>query len=56
MGDDELVATSVAEHEAIAACAGSGERGEAARLLGEHWDRSRDATLADFHERGACAR
>jgi DNA-binding GntR family transcriptional regulator len=53
MGDDTLVATSIAEHEAIAARLGSGERSEAVRLLREHWDRSRQATLAHFHEHGA---
>jgi DNA-binding GntR family transcriptional regulator len=52
MGDDDLVATSIAEHAAIAACLGAGERGEAVRLLGVHWDRSRQATLANFHEHG----
>lgn len=51
MGDDDLVATSIAEHEAIAARLGSGERSEAVRLLREHWDRSRKATLAYYHER-----
>ena len=56
MGDDSLVATSVSEHEAIAARLGSGERSEAVRLLREHWDRSRQATLARFHEGGGCPR
>jgi len=55
MGDDALVAKSVAEHEAIASSLGAGERGEAVRLLGEHWDRSREATLANFHRRGGGA-
>jgi DNA-binding GntR family transcriptional regulator len=52
MGDDALVATSVGEHETIASRLGSGERGEAVRLLREHWDRSRQATLACFQESG----
>ncbi len=53
MKKDHLVAQSVAEHGAIAASLAAGKREEAVRLLGEHWDRCAQATLADFRERGA---
>jgi Transcriptional regulators len=48
MQDERLVAESVAEHEAIALTLGRGDRDGAQRLLGEHWDRCTEATLADF--------
>jgi DNA-binding GntR family transcriptional regulator len=48
MQDDELVAESASEHDAIAASLAGGDRRQAVRLLGAHWDRCRKATLADF--------
>jgi len=48
MQDDELVADSVAEHDAITASLERGEKAEALRLLRAHWERCTQATLADF--------
>ena len=52
MKNDCLVAESVAEHAAIADCLGNGEKDKAVRLLGEHWERCAEATLADYKRRG----
>jgi DNA-binding GntR family transcriptional regulator len=49
MQDEALVSESVAEHDAIAAALGEGDKKGAVRLLGTHWDRCADATLSDFH-------
>ena len=48
MQDEELVATSVGEHNAIALAMEKGDRPSALRLLGSHWERCTAATLADF--------
>jgi DNA-binding GntR family transcriptional regulator len=48
MQDEELVTASVCEHNAIAGALEGGERREALRLLGAHWERCSAATLADF--------
>src|SRR5512142_3106312 len=48
MMDEALVAASAAEHEAIAEAMARGDRAEAARLLGAHWERCTQATLAGF--------
>ena len=52
MRDDTLVVESVAEHNAIAKCMERGDRREAVRLLGDHWDRCTTVTLADFLANG----
>ena len=52
MRDDTLVVESVAEHNAIAKCMERGDRREAVRLLGDHWDRCTKVTLADFLANG----
>jgi len=52
MKNDHLVAQSVAEHEAIAACLAGGDRQGAVRRLGEHWERCAEATLTDYRVRG----
>jgi DNA-binding GntR family transcriptional regulator len=55
MQDDELVAESASEHDAIAASLAGGDRRQAVRLLGAHWDRCSEATLADFLASGVTA-
>lgn len=52
MRDEALVSESVAEHDAIAASLGGGDRGKAVGLLQAHWDRCTAATLADFLANG----
>ena len=52
MRDDTLVLESVAEHNAIAKSMKRGDRKEAVRLLGDHWDRCTKVTLADFLANG----
>jgi DNA-binding GntR family transcriptional regulator len=48
MRDDELVSESVAEHDSITLALGRGDRREAVRLLGAHWERCNQVTLSDF--------
>jgi DNA-binding GntR family transcriptional regulator len=48
MQDEGLVSQSVAEHDSIASVLEKGEKKQALRLLGAHWDRCSAATLADF--------
>lgn len=48
MQDDELVAESAAEHDAIALSLKDGDRRKAVRLLAAHWKRCSEATLSDF--------
>jgi DNA-binding GntR family transcriptional regulator len=48
MQDDELVAESAAEHDAIADVLAAGDRKKAVKLLRAHWERCSEATLADF--------
>jgi DNA-binding GntR family transcriptional regulator len=48
MQDEELVAESAAEHDAIASSLEGGDRRKAVRLLQAHWKRCADATLSDF--------
>jgi DNA-binding GntR family transcriptional regulator len=55
MRDDVLVSESAAEHEAIARRLAEGERQEAVRLLGAHWERCTQVTLADFIANGCGA-
>ncbi len=55
MQDEGLVARSAAEHEAIAFSMKKGERREALKLLGAHWERCTKATLADFLANGGRA-
>lgn len=55
MQDEKLVAESVAEHDAIARAMERGDRQEASRLLGAHWERCAAATLADFLANGAAS-
>jgi DNA-binding GntR family transcriptional regulator len=45
MRDDALVSESVEEHNAILSSMERGDRREAVRLLGAHWDRCTKATL-----------
>jgi DNA-binding GntR family transcriptional regulator len=52
MQDEELVAESVAEHDAIALAMEVGNRPEAVRLLSFHWNRCTEATLHDFLSSG----
>jgi DNA-binding GntR family transcriptional regulator len=52
MQDENLVSESVAEHDAIALSLSRGDRDEAVRLLGAHWERCTQATLADFIANG----
>jgi DNA-binding GntR family transcriptional regulator len=52
MQDDALVAESIAEHYAIGAALGAGDRRVAVGLLKAHWERCAEDTLEDFHANG----
>ena len=52
MRDENLVSESVAEHAAIALSLKQGDRAEAVRRLGAHWDRCTQVTLKDFLANG----
>lgn len=48
MEHEDLVCRSAEEHGAIGAALAAGSRGRAVELLGEHWDRCAEATIAEF--------
>jgi DNA-binding GntR family transcriptional regulator len=50
----ENVGRSADEHKAIVEALEAGDRRKAVKLLGEHWERCTEATLADFERRSAC--
>jgi len=55
MQDENLVAESIGEHQAIALSMEREDRQEALRLLGAHWERCAMATLSDFLANGGGA-